>query len=365
MVAPRRGFSRLLMSAAFAGACLPAVAEPPEAEPAAVQVAAPATSSPSVPPAPKLRTIHRQVSRVPLAREYRVLFAGDAAAIAAHERIQQALGRVPKGGVDDVEFKETPLRDVLSRFREILKVPVMIDTKALEDAGFDLDTAITFAGQGTSTGAALRRVLDGINLTWMIRDEALVITTKEKAEENLEIRLYPLPWGVCFQGNGDCDHQAVIDLVTNTVGGPGGWQDGGGNGSIRLQGDGPTAVLVVSQTTAVHDDIEGLLRGLHERDLAEFGGPQDAAAAKTPTVRVHHVADAALRRDLAAKLVDLCNASLPQGADAQAKVTIVGDCLAVQALTPEFHALALQVIRAAAGEQVPERAEMNLGGGFM
>jgi len=311
-----------------------------------------------------MRVVHPQVSDSLLAREYRALPVGSAAVARSREaRIRESLDEeLPETGWS---FMETPLRDVVAQIKDGMGLPVVIDMQALEDAGIDLETPVTLDTSAVTVRSALRRILDPLDLTWMIRDEALLITTKEKASENLEIRLYPLPWGVCFQGTGDCDHQAVIGLVTNTVGGPGTWQDGGGNGSIRLQGDGPTAVLVVSQTTEVHDDIEGLLRGLHVRDLAEFGGPQDAAAAKTPTVRVHHVADAALRRDLAAKLVELCNASLPQGADAQAKVTIVGDCLAVQALTPEFHALALQVIRAAAGEQVPERADMNMGGGFM
>lgn len=75
-------------------------------------------------------------------------------------------------------------------------------------------------------------------------------------------------------------------------------------------------------------------------------------------VRLHHVADEAGRRDLATKLVELCNSSLPHGADPQAKVTVLGACLAVQALTPEFHALAGQLIRAVAGEQV-EAADWN------
>jgi len=349
MVAARRGVSCALMVAV---SCLQAVAADPPAANSAVASpqppAAPATPPVTVaPPRPHLRTIHRQVSRLPLTRDYRSVPVGDAATVAAHEKIEAALVRV---GDADANFTETPLRDVVVQFQKILKVPVVLDMKALEDAGVDLDTPVTCTSQGTTARAALRRILGLLDLTWLIRDEALVIATKELASANLELRLYPLPWGYSTQGGNDV--RVLIDFIQNSVGGLDSWADGGGNGAIRIIGDGGAAVLVVSQTADVHDEIEGLLRSLHERDLAEFGGLHDIPAAKTPVLRLHHVADDAVRRDLATKLVDLCNSSLPHGADPQAKVTVVGACLAVQALSPEFHALAGQLIRAVAGEHV-------------
>jgi hypothetical protein len=352
--------SRLTVSAA------PPVANPSIAAP---QPAATPATPPVVadPPRPRLRTIHRQVSRLPLDREYRSVPVGDAVTVAAHGKIEAALARA----VDkDVDFVETPLRDVVNQWRDTLGIPVVLDVRALENSGIDLETPITFAGQGRSVRAMLRQVLGHLDLTWMIRDEALVITTTERAAVELDLRLYPLPWG--YRTLGQVDFQTLIDLIQNTAGGPGTWADDGGNGGIRPLGDGAAAVLVVAQTAEVHDEIEGLLRGLHERALAEFGGPDDLPASKTPTVRVHHVADQVVRRDLAQKLVELCNTSLPHGADPQAKVTVVGDCLAVQSLTPEFHALAGHLIQAVAGEQVldtdgtshPAGGGMPAGGAF-
>jgi len=335
-------------------ACLQAVvADPPVANPAVVPPQPPAAAAtfPVMvkPSRPQIRTVPRQVSRLPLTRDYRSVPVGDAATVAAHEKIEAALGRV----VDrETNFTETPLRDVVAQFGKFLEVPVVLDMRALEDAGIDLDTPVTFTGQGTTARAALRRILGLLDLTWLIRDEALVIATKELARASLELRLYPLPWGYSTQGGNDV--RVLIDFIQNSVGGLDSWADGGGNGAIRIIGDGGAAVLVVSQTADVHDEIEGLLRSLHERDLAEFGGLHDIPAAKTPVLRLHHVADDAVRRDLATKLVDLCNSSLPHGADPQAKVTVVGACLAVQALSPEFHALAGQLIQAVAGEQVED-----------
>ena len=355
MNAARRGISCALVVAV---SCLRAVAaDPPTANSAVVTPQPPSAQATRpvlvAPPRPQLRTVHRQVSRLPLTRDYRSVPVGDAATVAAHEKIEAALGRV----VDrETNFTETPLRDVVVQFGKILEVPVVLDIRALEVAGVDLDTPVTFTGQGTTARAALRRILDDLDLTRLIRDEALVITTVERAGENLERRLYPVPGGHSTQAA--VDFRSLIDLIQDSIGGPGAWVVGGGNGSIRPHGDGAAAVLVVSQTADVHDEIAGLLHSLHARELAEFGGPHDMPAAKTPVVRLHHVADEAGRRDLATKLVELCNSSLPHGADPQAKVTVLGACLAVQALTPEFHALAGQLIRAVAGEQV-EAADWN------
>jgi hypothetical protein len=228
----------------------------------------------------------------------------------------------------------------------------VLDTRALEDAGIDIETPITFDTQGISARAALRRILADYDLTWMIRDEALVITTRERASDKLSMRLYAVPWG--YAETVPVDFQSLIDLIQNAIGGPAAWADGGGPGSIRPWDGATDPVLVVAQTEEVHDEIEAMLRGLHQRALAEFGGPDDIPASKTPTVRVHYVADAEIREDLAMKLVALCNESLPYGADPQAKVTAVGECLAVQSVSPEFHALVGRLIRSVAGVKVGE-----------
>ena len=69
-----------------------------------------------------------------------------------------------------------------------------------------------------------------------------------------------VPFGPPQLGGAQADFQALIDLITNTVGGPGAWVDGGGNGAIR-QFD-TNLSIVVSQTQEVHDQIADLLEQL-------------------------------------------------------------------------------------------------------
>ena len=69
-----------------------------------------------------------------------------------------------------------------------------------------------------------------------------------------------IPFGPPAVGGGQADFQSLIDLIQNTVGGPGAWADGGGNGAIRPFDT--NLSLVVSQTQEVHEEIADLLEQL-------------------------------------------------------------------------------------------------------
>ena len=347
----RHSFPLVVVSAVLS--CLPASRVmgqmgglPATAAAAPPQPAVPGATPPAaVQPPPRMRTIHRQVSRLPLQREYRSRPLITNANATAQERINELLERVP----EPMAFNESPLRDVVQRLSEVLGEQVEVNVKALEDLGLDLDTPVTFRARGIKARSILRRILGPLDLAWIVEDEVLLITTREQAEGNLETRLYLLPCGY------DCDAAgvpAVIDLIQGTVAADT-WDTVGGRGAIRPMDVGPATQLVVSTTHEIHEEVGGLLRGLHDQALAEFGGPEDAGG-KAPVLRLHHVADPRAREDLAAKLPEVCNASLAQGVDPEARVTVMGESLAVQSRSPEFHALARQVIRAVNGEQLPD-----------
>ncbi|MFM8290127.1 MAG: hypothetical protein ACKOC4_00320, partial [Planctomycetia bacterium] len=328
-----------------------ATVEPPKAPP-------PPAPAHQPPAPPRLRIVHPQVSQASLVREYRSLPMQSAEPVvrASDARIRAALGQEIAGR--KWSFAETPLRDVVAHIKDGLGLPIAIDMKALEDAGIDLETPISLDASAGTFRSTLRRILDPIGLTWMVRDECLLITTRETAVENLAVRLYPLPCAAA--SDADADPLApLVDVIQNTTGGVAAWADFGGHGTVRPSPDG--AGLVIAQTEETHDEVEGLMRSLHDRGLAELGLAADGAAARSPIVRVHPVADAKVRSDLAAKLVGLCNESLAKAGDPQAKVTAVGECLTVQSASPEFHILAGQLIRGVAGVEVPDRRGLPPG----
>jgi hypothetical protein len=335
----------------------PAAAGAGPAAAGAGQAQARAPAPAAAPPAPA-PPIYPQVHLQHPSRGYRVALL---ARSEAEARARKAIDAALRKGLDDVpEFNDKPLRDVVRTLENLWGLPIRIDHKSLDEAGIDPETSITAVGAKEETlRSVLQAVLDGIDLTWVVRGERLVITTKEKAGESLTTRLYPLPLGAAAQ---PVDFQPVIDAIVNTIGSPAAWADQGGDGQIRpLEGGEP--LLVVMQTEEVHAAIETLLRGMHDRALAEFlddaGQPR-----RTPVVRIYRCADKETRDAFVASLATLCNAALGDD-DPAAKVTPLAENLVVQSATADFHALAAQIVAATVGVQPRQpRPTGNFCGGM-
>ena len=105
----------------------------------------------------------------------------------AEERIKKALEETTS-----MEFVETPLSDVIDYLKDLHKIEIQLDTKALEDAGAGSDTPITKNLKGISLRSALRLMLGGLDLTYVVKDEVLLITTPEKAGSELVTKVYPV-----------------------------------------------------------------------------------------------------------------------------------------------------------------------------
>ena len=119
--------------------------------------------------------------------------------------------------------------------KDLHNIEIQIDNKALEDAGAGTDTPVTKNLRGISLRSALRLMLGPMDLAYVIKDEVLLITTKEKADAELVTKVYP-----------------VADLVlpirqtgfTGGLGGLGGASGGigGGGGEVEVLA---AAVLVL------------------------------------------------------------------------------------------------------------------------
>jgi tetratricopeptide (TPR) repeat protein len=104
-------------------------------------------------------------------------------------KIYEALERP----IDPIEFTETPLRDVIAQLQDAQGIPIQADVRALEDLGIDLDTPITGSSvPGASLRSTMKRLLEGVDLTYLVQDDAMLITTKDKAAENLILKVYPV-----------------------------------------------------------------------------------------------------------------------------------------------------------------------------
>jgi uncharacterized membrane protein YgcG len=111
-------------------------------------------------------------------------------------------------------FDETPLVEAIREIRETHNIPIQVDGRALEEIGLSEEEPITISLEDVSLRSFLRLMLREIDLTYMIQDEVMQITTIEKAEQNLINKVYPV---------GD-----LVIPITSGGGGQGGGRGGGG-----------------------------------------------------------------------------------------------------------------------------------------
>lgn len=181
----------------------------------------------------------------------------------------------------DVEYFETPLSDVAEHLADTLKVPVLIHRKALDEVNIRHDTPVTFRLPGTSGRSALSLMLGQLDLTWIIKDEVLLITTHQYADQNLEVRVYEVADLVTAAPDA-VDFNSLEDSITECIR-PSTWDHAGGPGSVSRFYLGGIKAIVVAQTCGVHEEIDLLLadlRKLRNKDKGELTERPSPDAAK-------------------------------------------------------------------------------------
>ncbi len=92
-----------------------------------------------------------------------------------------------------MDFVETPLKDVAAAISiRHNNIPIVLDIKAITDAGGSADTPITFQLKGISLKSALRRMLIDHEMNFIIDHEVLLITSDTKAKEHVVTKVYPV-----------------------------------------------------------------------------------------------------------------------------------------------------------------------------
>jgi hypothetical protein len=178
-----------------------------------------------------------------------------------------------------------------------LGVPTRVNRRELDAVGLGQEAPVTVDVQDIPLRSALDAMLRPLDLTWIVRDGLLVITTRNEEENTLDIRTYDvrdLAPKFVYRGERLIDFDSLIDLITATVA-PNSWNEVGGPGSIRTYQNGDTLALVVSQTFHNHYRLDLLLRQLREqRGLPKLSAtPGQSVGAELPPPRKR-----APRRDL-------------------------------------------------------------------
>lgn len=158
-------------------------------------------------------------------------------------------------------WNETPLGEVAKELAEVLGAPVRLDRRALEDAGLDADTPLTATMHPMPIRKAVHRALEIIDLASYVDEGTLVITTKEKSDERLIVRVHDVTDLVVKDLDdplAGTNYQSLFEVIHSVIA-PETWDVVGGQAALRpFSGPGIEAV-VVSQTEPIHDEIEVLL----------------------------------------------------------------------------------------------------------
>lgn len=203
----------------------------------------------------------------------------------------------------DFDFVDTPLEEVAKFIGEKAKVNVVLAVRKLEEIALTPETPVTKELQGVSLRAALRVLLTDLELTYVIRDECLIITTFDDANSQLTLRIYdcrdilamrnPLMGQSRESANLDTDKlqnpatpastgdatpdrspplgratsarlygslrvDQLSGVILSNIG-PDSWENAGGPGSIQEY----EGLFVISTTPEVHEQVERLLNLFH------------------------------------------------------------------------------------------------------
>ncbi len=89
-----------------------------------------------------------------------------------------------------VSFEEAPLKAVINELRDVNGINMVIDFPALQQQGISLDSPISIKLDQVHLKSALNLILQNVHLTYVVKDEALQITTEEHARGKLTTVTY-------------------------------------------------------------------------------------------------------------------------------------------------------------------------------
>ncbi|MBC8289035.1 MAG: pilus assembly protein N-terminal domain-containing protein [Planctomycetes bacterium] len=175
---------------------------------------------------------------------------------AARRQIEQAL----KKSIS-IDMTDGTLKDALKQLHQTAGVNIAIDSAALEDEGVTTDVKVSLHLSGVSLRAALKILLSPFNLTTLIEDEVLKVTSQVRAKGSLIAVVYQVKDLTQTEKDGKADFDSLIELITTVVE-PDSWQEVGGMGAIAPNPT--TSSLVVRQTQDAHEEIQELFSALRK-----------------------------------------------------------------------------------------------------
>ncbi|QDU62516.1 hypothetical protein Pan216_33830 [Planctomycetes bacterium Pan216] len=160
-----------------------------------------------------------------------------------------------------IAFDDTTLRDVVKHLAKTAKINIVLDQNGLDLLGLDPDVPVSLELSNVPLRQVLELMLEPLVLTYLVRDDVLVITDAHETGGLLETRVYPVVDLVRVEREGETVDvsEELMELLQSTVRWDT-WKKEGGLGTIALHE--PTQSFVVSQTPIIHRKLDRLLHEL-------------------------------------------------------------------------------------------------------
>jgi len=168
-----------------------------------------------------------------------------------------------------MEYEDQPLNEILSVLQADFDLQMIFDMSALSEFAISPETEVSVSLRNVSLRKALELIFrqPGLeDLTYVVDDGFLLITTQEAADEKLMVKLYRVDdfsFDVLAGKYEGADRrvanllQVIVSCVEYDT-----WNENGtGVGELHLLKPG---ILVISQPRRVHEQVDRLLREIRE-----------------------------------------------------------------------------------------------------
>ncbi|MCC6126911.1 MAG: hypothetical protein IT426_18255 [Pirellulales bacterium] len=164
-----------------------------------------------------------------------------------------------------MDFTETALSDVIGYLKDCHQqkhraFDIQLDTKTLNELGITPDTPMTKYLKGISLRATLRLMLRDLGLTYVIRDEVLLVTSPEEA---CYTKVYDVADLVAAkEGEKNSPLDSLMEMVAKICPAGAPPSKSGVNGWIASLKSADIAAVVVHQPEECHEEVADLLAQL-------------------------------------------------------------------------------------------------------
>lgn len=175
----------------------------------------------------------------------------------------------------ELVFRDTPLSEAIAEVQRRTGTNIVLDEMGLAEVGIGRDTPVNLELSGITARSALKILAQSVGLTIAPGDEAVVITSPERANPLLVMTypvadlVVPIPDPTNPQSlptdagkTPEVEPENLMSLIRSTID-PNGWDNAGGRGSMKFFTS--TFSLVIRQTQDNHEEIAGLLGQLRRQ----------------------------------------------------------------------------------------------------